>query len=212
MSSNIESQWLGLQDYDTALQMQADLCEHLSKNPHRVFLLGLEHPSVITLGKRGSSENDILKPGIMPVFKIDRGGQATLHSPGQLVVYPLINIKSLGLTPKSLVDLILDVTQKVLRDFGIKSEFAEGAGLLVHGRKIAFLGLRIQRGLSSHGLSLNVSNDLSEFAAIRSCGCAGASLTRLQDLGVPDSPRQIFGRWSLEFESRLKQLAPQALL
>ena len=151
----------------------------------------LQHSSVYTLGQAGKREH-LLNTGDIPVYPIDRGGQVTYHSPGQLIVYILINIKRRQWGAKKLVQALEQAIIDYLMSLKIKGERHKKApGVYVEGRKIASLGLRIRHGCCYHGLSLNVNMDLSPFAGINPCGYTGLEVTQLRDLGVTDNFTQV---------------------
>lgn len=214
MLSNIEAQWLGLIDYEKALFLQEELFHQISSvsavNPGVV--LGLEHPTVITLGRRGSVEADLNPSNSAPVVIVERGGQATLHSPGQLIIYPLLKLKALNLGAKAYVEFLLSVTAESLRSLGLNTSPCSGAGLMTNRGKIAFMGLRIRQGVSTHGISLNCSNELSLFSSIRPCGVQGMSLDSLALQGIAVEPQEVFKAWISVFRSRVKDLAADAEL
>jgi len=124
--------------------------------------------------------------GEIPIVESDRGGQVTYHGPGQLVAYTLFDLNRLGIGIRSLVTGLENAIISTLSQYGIKAQARRDApGVYVDGRKIASLGLRIRKGCSYHGLSLNVDMDLTPFTAINPCGYPGLKVTRLADLGVP---------------------------
>jgi len=143
----------------------------------------VEHPPVYTLGRNGDPAH-ILNAAHIPVVESDRGGQVTYHGPGQLIVYTLFDLNRLGIGVRGLVTGLENAVIGTLSQYGIKAEARRDApGVYVDGKKIASLGLRIRKGCSYHGLSLNVDMDLSPFAAINPCGYPGLEVTRLADLG-----------------------------
>jgi lipoyl(octanoyl) transferase len=150
----------------------------------------LEHPPVFTLGQAGRREH-ILDPGDIPVVQSDRGGQVTYHGPGQLVAYVLLDLRQAGLGVRRLVSLLEDSVIALLADYEIKGHSRPDApGVYVGERKIAALGLRVRRGCSYHGLSLNVAMDLQPFRRINPCGHAGLNVTELAQLGGPRDLQQ----------------------
>jgi lipoyl(octanoyl) transferase len=173
-----------LLDYETAWRaMQSYTDTRDAGSPDRIWLL--QHPSVFTLGQAGRSEH-LLDPGTIPVIKVDRGGQVTWHGPGQCVAYLMLDLRRLGLGVRELVDRIESAIIATLAVFGIAASARRDApGVYVNGAKIAALGLRIRRGCSFHGLSLNVDPDLSAFARINPCGHAGLAVTSMAQLVVP---------------------------
>ena len=147
----------------------------------------LQHPAVFTLGLAGRDAH-VLAPGDIPVVRTDRGGQVTYHAPGQLVAYPLIDLKRRGLGVKELVRRLEQAAIEVLEGHGLAGERIPGRpGAYVEGRKIAAVGLRVSRGCSYHGMALNVDLALEPFGRIDPCGYPGLESTSLAALGVRDS-------------------------
>lgn len=145
----------------------------------------LEHPPVYTLGLNGKPEH-VLAAGDIPVVNIDRGGQVTYHGPGQLVVYPLLNLRRTKLGVRALVMALEQSVIDTLAGYDIEAVSRRDApGVYVEGAKIAALGLRIRRGCTYHGLAFNVSMDLEPFTRINPCGYAGLEVTQVADLGGP---------------------------
>jgi lipoyl(octanoyl) transferase len=146
----------------------------------------LSHKPVFTQGQAGKAEH-VLNPAPIPVVQIDRGGQVTYHGPGQLVVYLLLNVRRRNMGVRDLVDLIELAIIQTLQEFGIAaSGKAKAPGVYVNDAKIAALGLRIRRGWSYHGLSLNVQMDLEPFSRINPCGFENLAVTQVAD-HVPDT-------------------------
>ena len=149
----------------------------------------LEHPPVYTLGLNGRPEH-VLAAGEVPVVNIDRGGQVTYHGPGQLVVYPLVDLRRSGLGVRELVTALENAIVAYVAELGIAAAARRDApGVYVDGRKLASLGLRIRRGCSYHGLALNVAMDLTPFGRINPCGYAGLEVVDLARLGARLSVR-----------------------
>jgi len=176
--------WLGRVDYEpTWRAMQRFTDERGPDTPDEVWLL--EHPPVFTLGL-AADPSHVLAPGEIPVIQIDRGGQVTYHGPGQLVAYPLVDVKRLGISVRGLVTALERAVIDYVAGFGITAVGRRDApGVYVDGRKLAALGLRIRRHASYHGLALNVDMDLAPFSRINPCGMAGLEVTQLKDLGGP---------------------------
>lgn len=177
---------LGRQPYEPIWRaMQRHTEQRDAKSADELWVV--EHPPVYTQGLSGKPEH-ILNANNIPVVKIDRGGQVTYHGPGQLVIYLLIDVKRQGWGVRHLVTTIEQAIIKLLADYGISSAARQDApGVYVDGAKIAALGLRLRRGCSFHGLSLNVDMDLSPFSGINPCGHAGMAVTQLSELGVNES-------------------------
>ena len=143
----------------------------------------LEHPPVFTLGMNADSAH-VLAAGEIPVVRIDRGGQVTFHGPGQLVIYPLVDIRRAGLGVRDLVTALESAVIDYVAGFGIVAQCRRNApGVYVDGAKFASVGIRIRRGASYHGMALNVNMDLGPFAQINPCGYEGLAMTQLAALG-----------------------------
>jgi lipoyl(octanoyl) transferase len=161
--------------------MQRFTDERDASTPDEIWFL--EHPPVFTLGMNASPAH-VLAPGDIPVVQIDRGGQVTYHGPGQLVAYPLIDLRRSGLGIRDLITALERSVIALAADYGITAESRRNApGVYVEGRKLASLGIRVRRGASYHGLALNVNLDLEPFGRINPCGYEGLEMTRLAQLG-----------------------------
>ena len=144
-----------------------------------------EHPPVYTLGLAGRREH-LLRDNGIPTVKVDRGGQVTYHGPGQLVVYPLIDLKRARLGIRDLICSLERSVIETLSGYGVEATTRRGApGVYVGERKVASVGMRVRRGCTYHGLAFNVSMDLEPFRRINPCGYAGLEVTQLVDLGGP---------------------------
>ncbi|KEK29334.1 lipoate-protein ligase B [Shewanella xiamenensis] len=156
-----------------------------SDSPDELWIV--EHPPVFTQGQAGKSEH-ILNPGDIPVIQVDRGGQVTYHGPGQLVVYPLLDIKRSKIGVRQLVTHIEQSIIDMLAKYAINAYAkADAPGVYVDERKVASLGLRIRKGCSFHGLALNVDMDLAPFRRINPCGYAGLEMVQCKELGGPQT-------------------------
>lgn len=145
----------------------------------------VEHDPVFTLGQAGKAEH-VLLPGDIPVLQVDRGGQVTYHGPGQLVLYPLLDLRRLKVGVREYVCRIEQAIIDTLADWNIEAVRRDGApGVYVAGAKIAALGIRVRRGCTFHGLAFNIDMDLSPFNRINPCGYAGLRVTSMVDLGGP---------------------------
>ena len=139
----------------------------------------LEHDAVFTLGT-AADPSHVLNPGNIPIVQTDRGGEVTFHGPGQLVIYFLLDIKAKKIGPKSLVANLQNLIKNILQHYSIESSFVEGApGVYVGEKKIASIGLRISKGRTYHGISLNVDMDLKPFSRINPCGYEGLEVTQI---------------------------------
>ncbi|MCK5901728.1 MAG: lipoyl(octanoyl) transferase LipB [Cocleimonas sp.] len=181
---------LGLQDYQTTWRaMQGFTSQRDGNTPDELWIL--QHPAVFTLGRNGKSEH-ILDADDIPVISIDRGGQVTYHGRGQLVIYLLIDLKRRQLGVRQLVTLIETALIDFLASQNVSANSDPKApGVYVKGKKIAALGLRISKGCSSHGLSLNVDMDLSAFKRINPCGYKNLEVTQCRDEGIDKSLEMI---------------------
>ena len=145
----------------------------------------VEHEPVFTLGQAGKPEH-VLAPGDIPVIHVDRGGQVTYHGPGQIVLYPLLDLRRLKIGVREYVCRIEQAIIDTLGDWNIEAVRREGApGVYVAGAKIAALGIRVRRGCTFHGLAFNIAMDLSPFLRINPCGYEGLRVTSMVDLGGP---------------------------
>ena len=180
---------LGTRSYTDTWQAMRDYTDRRNPDSQDQLWL-LQHPPVFTLGQAGKPEH-LLDPGPIPVVKTDRGGQVTYHGPGQLVAYLLLDLRRAGLGVRGLVSLLEQSVIRLLADLGIEAVARRDApGVYVDDAKIAAIGLRVRRGCSFHGLSLNLDMDLSPFERINPCGYPGLRVTQLSELitGV-DLPR-----------------------
>lgn len=183
----------GLQDYEPiwrAMQTYTDSRD--AHSPDELWLL--QHKPVFTQGQAGKAEH-LISTGDIPVVQVDRGGQVTYHGPGQLVVYFMLDIGRLGIGPRELVSRIEAALVETLAHYGLNAQARQDApGVYVGDDKIASLGLRIRKGRSFHGLSLNVDMDLEPFERINPCGFAGLKMVQLSDLSDGASLEQVAGR------------------
>lgn len=173
----------GLKDYDTIWRnMQEFTQQRTADTPDEIWLL--EHPPVFTLGLNGKREH-VLDPRDIPVVQSDRGGQVTYHGPGQLVIYLLLDLKRRNLGVKQLVNKMEQAVIDLLAESDIKGQRREKApGIYVDDAKIAALGLRVRRGCTYHGLSLNIDMDLEPFSRINPCGFPNLAATQLGDFSA----------------------------
>ena len=163
--------------------MQAFTDARDDATPDEVWLV--EHDPVFTLGQAGKPEH-VLLPGDIPVLHVDRGGQVTYHGPGQLVAYPLLDLRRLRIGVRDYVCRIEQAVIDTLADWNIEGQRRDGApGVYVDGAKVAALGIRVRRGCTFHGLAFNIAMDLEPFSRINPCGYAGLEVVSMQDLGGP---------------------------
>ena len=189
---------LGLQPYEPVWRAMQTFTDDRDDSTADVVWC-VEHPPVFTLGQAGKPEH-VLAPGAIPVIPVDRGGQVTYHGPGQLVLYPLLDLRRLGLGVRELVTLIEQAIIDVLDGWGVASGRREGApGVYVGDAKIAALGLRVRRGRSFHGLAFNIDMDLEPYARINPCGYEGLAVTQLRDcadrpVSLPEAREALLNR------------------
>jgi len=179
---------LGVVNYHETLDLMKSHIQQADFN-NEIWLL--EHPPIFTLGT-AADQNHILDAKDIPVVQSDRGGEVTYHGPGQLVIYFLLDVKKLNFGPKKLVSAIQEFVRNLLADLSIDCNFVEGApGVYVNKKKIASIGLRISKGKSYHGISINFDMDLSPFKQINPCGYEGLEVTQIKDLNKHVSKLQL---------------------
>ncbi|MGR4067780.1 lipoyl(octanoyl) transferase LipB [Billgrantia sp. C5P2] len=172
---------LGRRPYLPVWQAMRELTDSRDESTPDQFWL-VEHDPVFTQGQAGKPEH-LLMPGDIPVVQTDRGGQVTYHGPGQVVLYPLLDVRRARLGVRDLVSALENAVVAVLAEHGVEAHARPDApGVYVDEAKIASLGLRIRRGASYHGVALNVDVDLAPFQRINPCGYAGMAMARLADL------------------------------
>lgn len=202
---------LGTREYLPVLEeMRRFTSERDHQTPDELWLV--EHLSVFTQGQAGRAEH-LLNPGDIPVISTERGGQVTYHGPGQVVAYPLLDLRRLRLGVRDLVTLLENTVIALLDGYGISaSAKREAPGVYVkrpheqeYNRKIASLGLRVRRGCSFHGVAINVNADLAPFLLINPCGYAGLQMTRIADemTGVQPDVATVGNNFSVLFAERL---------
>ena len=176
---------LGLTDYVTALGIQQRLHSRVANGELPAVLLLLNHPHVYTIGRRGNPEDIHLSPKKLTelgveIHRAGRGGEVTYHGPGQIVAYPIINLKQLGIGPMLYIRGLEQILINALSEFGIPAE-SEGhpTGVWAGGAKIAAIGVRVSRGVTTHGFALNVSPDLNYFDHIVPCGMPECRITSI---------------------------------
>jgi lipoate-protein ligase B len=205
---------LGAMDYVAALSLQESLVATKHRDDFPDILLFVEHPHVITLG-RGGKESNVVNSGNLPVFRSSRGGDVTYHGPGQMVVYPIIDLKSkLRKDVHRYLRLLERSAIRTLESFGIVAERnPPWTGIWIGGRKIAAIGVAVRRGITYHGLALNVNTDLTYFQRIIPCGLAWSEVTSMaKELGTDQSIEAVKQRFATNLAalfgySEIKSLA-----
>ena len=174
----IQIQDLKRKNYLDTLQIQEGLRNQVLKNNNGNHLILVEHDHVYTLGKSANSSN-VLNISC-EIIQTQRGGDVTYHGPGQVVAYPIINLKKNKIGVKTYVEMIEKLISNILLDYGLKPHVPiKETGVWIEDRKIASIGIHVSRGVTMHGLAINVNTDLSYFDNIISCGIEGVKMTSL---------------------------------
>jgi lipoate-protein ligase B len=177
---------LGLVPYEEALQVQEEISGIQEQNRCPDMLLTLEHPPVITIGTSGGSgdlrtNETELRGKNIPIVYVKRGGKATYHGPGQFVAYPLIGLRSLSCSPRRYVGILERTILRVLELWGLSGTTVPGhPGVWIENRKIASIGIRLRRGRTMHGLSVNLDPDLDAFSYLIPCGMPDMIVTSIR--------------------------------
>jgi lipoyl(octanoyl) transferase len=177
--------YLGLVEYQSGLKLQEILHQRRRENSNPDVLLLLEHEPVYTIGRFGSEEDIIVPRSTLFAEKISvintsRGGKITFHGPGQLVGYPILNLRQLGIGVRDYVSLLEDVVIRLLGDFGIRGEKVDlHPGVWVGGRKVCSIGINVSQDVTTHGFALNVNTNLDYFEYIKPCGLSGKDITSM---------------------------------
>jgi lipoyl(octanoyl) transferase len=210
---------LGRQPYEPVWRaMQRFTDARADDTPDELWLV--EHDPVFTLGQAGRPEH-VLAPGTIPVLHVDRGGQVTYHGPGQVVAYPLLDLRRLKLGVREYVQRIEQAVIDTLADWDVAGARRDGApGVYVDGAKVAALGIRVRRGCSFHGLAFNVAMDLEPFARINPCGYAGLQVTSMLECGCGERAgfslqavqSRLVEHLAAEFGLHLREAAPPPLV
>jgi lipoyl(octanoyl) transferase len=178
---------LGRQPYEPVWRaMQRFTDERDATSVDEIWMV--EHEPVFTLGQAGKPEH-VLMPGEIPVIHVDRGGQVTYHGPGQIVAYPLLDLKRLKIGVRDYVCRIEQAVIDTLTEWNIEGARKDGApGVYVNGAKVAALGIRVRRGCAFHGLAFNIAGEsVAPFGRINPCGYEGLQVVAMSDLGGPSS-------------------------
>ena len=179
----IKVQDLKRKNFLDTLQIQESLRNKVLKNNTDNYLILVEHDHVYTLGKNANS-NNILN-STCEIIQTQRGGDVTYHGPGQLVAYPIVNLKKKKIGVKNYISMIEKLISNILIDYNLDPQILkEETGVWVQDKKIASIGIHVTRGVTMHGLAINVNTDLSYFDNIISCGIQGVKMTSLdKELG-----------------------------
>ncbi len=173
---------LGVREYAECWELQKRLCAERQADQIPDTLILVEHPAVITLGRRQSSRDNVVAAGEVPIFEVERGGDVTYHGPGQLVGYPIVK---LGADERDLHRYLRDLEEALIgvcAHFGLDGARKSGwTGVWIGERKVASIGIAVRRWVTLHGFALNVSTDLAQFAAINPCGLDAGVMTSLSE-------------------------------
>lgn len=214
---------LGRIPYGAAWELQRKLARLRYEERIDDILLVLEHPPTVTLGRFGRKDNLLItekqaaERGIS-LYRSDRGGDITFHCPGQLVVYPIMNIKSRRGKLRDFLTDLEEVAIETLNSYDVPAErWTEHPGIWVNGKQIGAVGLRISRGVTLHGLSLNVSPELGRFNIINLCGLPGKEATSISQLAgrqvrVQDAARRLENRFSEIFSVELLKIQKRQVM
>jgi lipoate-protein ligase B len=189
------TQWLSLTDYNLAWKLQQEAHQKVQTG-RRGILLGCEHPAVITCGRRASPPAEMP----LPVVQTNRGGFMTVHNPGQLVIYPIFSLRELGFGVRDWVDALLEVTAMSLKKCNIMF-VVQNNGLYTQNGKIASIGINVTKGISLHGIAINVSNNLEDFNLISPCGMHGQRMDRVAGYDSRVSTEMLFWIWCDSFKN-----------
>ena len=181
-----------LVDYKKSIELMEKRVEGINEDKASELLWFLEHPSIYTAGT-SSDDKDLLNENLFPVFRTNRGGQFTYHGPGQRVAYVMLNVRDRDYNVKSFIRLLEQWIMNSLMDIGIKSFLIKGkVGIWVNNEeKIASLGLRIRKGISFHGISLNINPNLEHFSGIIPCGNENSGVTSIEKIGLNIKKKEI---------------------
>ena len=179
-------------DYKKSIELMEKRVEGINEGKASELLWFLEHPSIYTAGT-SSNDKDLLNENLFPVFRTNRGGQFTYHGPGQRIAYVMLNVRDRDYNVKSFIRLLEQWIMNSLMDIGIKSFLIKGkVGIWVNNEeKIASLGLRIRKGISFHGISLNIDPNLEHFSGIIPCGNENSGITSIEKIGLNIKKKEI---------------------
>ena len=213
MPSPLRASWLGLMSFDAALALQLEAREAVVTEREEPILYLVEHPAVLTVGRRGSSDDILwtdaeLEAHGVAVLETPRGGEVTLHAPGQLVAYPIVPI---GRKIRAHLHNLADTSLALIAEIGVEgAEFRmEHPGIWIGDAKLGSIGVHISRGVTVQGLSLNLSVDPKLFGALVSCGIQGLQMRSVSDLvetvpSVEDAARRWAALWADQTDADLR--------
>jgi lipoyl(octanoyl) transferase len=202
-----QEKWLGLLDYNRALDLQKEFSEQ-ARRSEQIFILGCEHPTVITHGARVKTSDKQEIQGV-PTVKTNRGGLATLHSPGQLVIYPIAPLRTYDFNVRDWVEYLMKVTVNSLHSCNIII-INQNKGAFTKNGKIASVGINVSKGISTHGIAINVSNNLRLFEFLSPCGIANQAMDKVENYVTDLQSDTLFKIWFKHFKAGL-QYSPNRL-
>ena len=189
---------LGMIDYNHARKLQSDLvAAKVSRSNSQDIILFLEHPAVFTLGRRGGRDHllvseSFLKQSGIPIVQVERGGYITFHGPGQLVVYFIINLEARRLGVTDFVEALEEIMLRTVRTWGLTAQRnKKNPGIWMGNSKMGSIGIALRKGISFHGLALNVNVDLTPFSWIQPCGLPGVSMTSVKQERGQEIPMDV---------------------
>ncbi|OGO40069.1 MAG: lipoyl(octanoyl) transferase [Chloroflexi bacterium RBG_16_57_8] len=209
---------LGVTPYDEAFRLQRELCLKRLNGETPDALLLVEHPPTITIGKSGKLENILAsrekldRLGVS-LFFTDRGGDVTYHGPGQLVVYPIVDLRQRGRDIHAFVHDLEEAIIRTLSGFSIPGSRNTHAGVWVDNRQIAAIGIAVKKWITMHGIALNVSPDPAHFKLINPCGMAGVPVTSIceltgRDVSLDSVMRKVITEFAAVFGAAMQEAAP----
>ncbi len=203
-------EWLklpGLTDYAPCLELMLLKTQEVISNPLKAFVMLLEHPHLYTLGS-SASQDDLIGLSDVPIFHTDRGGKATYHGPGQLIIYPIFHLSYFDHDIKKYVHFLMQVLVETFLEIGLKATACSqkiGIWTKISGAnyKLASIGIRVKKWVAYHGVSVNLAPDLAKFANIVACGLKGVGQTSLQKLGYNADSDNFIDIFKSKFAARL---------
>lgn len=201
---------LGEKPYEETLALQRKLVEQLhSESGGDDVVLLVEHPHVFTVGRKKDAMQNVLNPGDIPVIEIERGGDVTYHGPGQLVIYPIMNLEAIHTHLDFYLRSLEDIIIRTLSRWGIKGSKVKGyTGVWVGEKKIASIGIAVKKWITFHGIALNVNTDLTQFSKIQPCGLNSEVMTSMQTITTRPIPMdQVIYHLIKEFEQEFGRRA-----
>ena len=191
-------------DYDTSLIIQEEIHAYVKNENIPGVILSLEYPNLFTIGKSGKksdiliSQNELNLKGIK-VYESNRGGEITYHGPGQIIYYPIINLKKLSIKPVEYIRILQRTVISSLKDFNIQAEHVnKPVGVWVNGKKISSIGVRISKSVTMHGVAINLNCDLKYFTYIIPCGIKDLNLTNINNETNLNCDKDLFSKTFLQ--------------